>query len=65
MGTNYLLFMEANKANTNWETSDRRNSPERNWIEHFYGVFEVYDGSENAGVPLRRRERLAEAEYDT
>jgi len=58
------LFVAAIKADTYWKTDSGRDSAERDRVTDFYAVSEMHDGSENAWVPLRRRERMAEACYD-
>ena len=46
------------------ETTDRRESSERDRVRGFYAVHEMFDGNQNAWDAVERRERLSEACYD-
>ena len=58
------LRLEANPDDDYREACNRRGHSDRDRIRDFYNVCEVLDGNENAGHPLERRERMAEAMYD-
>jgi hypothetical protein len=49
-----------------WGKAHRqRSSAERDRFRDFYGVSEMLDGNENAWDVVERRERLAQAIYET
>ena len=59
-----ILWVEAQTDDEYWQSSNRRSHFDGDWIGHFYSVCEMFEGNENAWDDLRRRERLAEAEYE-
>ena len=59
-----ILWLDSNPEDNYWETSYRRSYSDRDIISDFYEIREVLDGDENAGSPLARHERLAEAMYE-
>ena len=59
------LWLEADTEDSYWEAYRRRSYSDRDWIRDFYDVCEMFDGNENAWDALERRERMAEASYET
>ena len=59
-----ILWLDSNPDDSYWETSYRRSYTDRDIVSDFYEICEVLDGDENAGSPLARHERLAEAMYE-
>ena len=59
-----ILWLDSDPDDNYWETSYRRSYTDRDSVADFYEICEVLDGDENAGSPLARHERLAEAMYE-
>ena len=59
-----ILWLDSDPNDSYWETCYRRSNSDRDWIEDFYAVRDLFEGNENAWDDLGRRERLAEAEYE-
>ena len=59
-----ILWLEADESDSYWETYHRRSCFDGDSVADFYEICEVLDGDENAGSPLARHERLAEAMYE-
>ena len=65
MDINNILWLEAKAKDDYWEAGRRRSYFDRDWIEDFYSVCEMFDGNENAWDAVERHERMAETIHET
>ena len=58
------LWLDARIADNHMKTSNRRNSPQRDWDGYCSEVLDTTGSDEAVRNDIRRRERMAEAMYE-